>query len=78
MEKVYKSDRRPVNYHFLDAGRLGLWYDHARKFKGGKEHLPSRVITGDKPSIYCYKLGGCIMQPAATFVNYIYTIKITQ
>jgi len=67
-----------MNYHFLDAGRLGLWYEHARKLKGGIEHLPSRVIPGDKPWIYCYKLGGCIMKPAATFVNYIYTIKITQ
>jgi hypothetical protein len=71
-KKVYKSDRRPMNHHFLDAGTLGLSYEHARKFKGEKEHLPSRVITGDKPWIYCYKLGGCVMQPAATFVIYIY------
>jgi len=71
MEKVYRSDRRPLNYNFSDAGKLGLWYEHARKFKGGGEHLPSRVITEDKPWIYCYTLGGCIMKPAATFENYI-------
>jgi len=43
MEKIYKSDRRPMNYHFLDAGKLGLWYEHAREFKGGKDHLLLRA-----------------------------------
>ena len=42
-----------MNYHFLDASRLGLLYEHARKFKGEKEHLPSRVVTGDTQWIYC-------------------------
>jgi hypothetical protein len=40
MEKAYKSDRRPMNYHFLNAGKLG---EHARKFKGEKDHLLLRA-----------------------------------